>query len=268
MDLDLLPTFAAFADCLSFTETGARLGLTQPAVHGQVKRLAQATGDPLYQRRGRTLLLTPRGQALAAMARDVLLRRDAFLVGTQPLRLAAGRGAWTWLVVDRLADWLRTHGVQPLLAEGPVAEQWVRDGHAELGLSTAPPADLPSKPLWAVGTDLLVPLGHPLAERDRVRTRDLDGLTWILPSAGRPHRVVVEALFAQHSLTWQTAVTCDDWAVMARFVSLGLGIAAVNDCVDGPDVARVRWVDGPRHTYSVFWREARAPDALADLPSL
>ncbi|MCB9674303.1 MAG: LysR family transcriptional regulator [Alphaproteobacteria bacterium] len=263
IDLDLLPTFAVFAEVLSFTETGRRCALTQPAVHGQVKRLAEAAGGPLYVRDGRGLRLTPRGVELAALARRVVAERDAFLSRTpRTVRLAAGRGAWTWWLADQLRDWIRAHGVQPVTADGPTAIEGVRTGRFELGVATDPGPGFATHPLREVGTVLLVPPGDPLAGRGTVSLAEVGDRRWVLPARGRPHRTVMEALFERAGIAWAVGAEADDWLVAGRFVALGCGIAAVNDPVEVAGCARVVLVDGPRHTYRLFWRDDARPPPL------
>src|SRR3954466_4732227 len=99
LDGDLLRAFVAFADTLNFTHAARRVGLSQPALFERVKRLADDLGAPLYERAGRQLRLTERGQRVAAHARDALSRADVFMrdLRGEPAReavtLAAGEGA-------------------------------------------------------------------------------------------------------------------------------------------------------------------------------
>lgn len=261
LPLDLLPTFQVFADTLSLTETGRRCGLTQPAVHGQLKRLADAVGEPVYVRDGRGLALTRRGRELATLARDVLRRCEVFEAGEAVIRLAAGRGAWTHVVTEPLGDWIRDHGIVPLVASGDEAALAVASGRAELGITTHPdPERFGVLPIRTVGTVIVTPPDVCLPEPCRLD--DLDGHAWVLPPPGRPHRVVLETAFRKAGIRWAEAACCDDWAVAVRWVQLGLGLAAINDCIPSPGLGRVPWPGGPTQTYSLFWRRDRRPEAL------
>lgn len=264
LELALLPTFVVFAETLSLTATGKRLGLTQPAVHGQIRRLADSVGEELYVRRGRGLALTPRGEALAALGRDVLQRCEAFETGLSTVRLAAGRGAWSHVLLEPLGAWIRSHGIVPLVADGDEAERAVLEGRAELGVTTrADPERFGVLPIRTVGTVIVAPAGEVLGNPCRLET--LDGRAWVLPSRGRPHRVVLEALLGRAGVSWTVAAESDDWAVTVRWVELGLGLAAVNACIPSPGLSRADLVDGPVQTYSLFWRRDRRPDVLDGL---
>jgi DNA-binding transcriptional LysR family regulator len=259
MDLSLLPTFLVFAETRNLTETGRRCGLTQPAVHGQLQRLADSVDAPLYVRDGRRLVLTERGHALAITARRILAHRDAFLHGPGPVRLVAGRGVWT-RVLPAYGSWIRAEALQPVVADGPRAEAAVHEGRAELGVTVAPdPERFDHHPLQTVGTVVLAPPGQDPADLSRAR--------WILPAHGRPHRLAMEAWLADRDLPIRVAATCDDWDVMVEWVALGIGWAAVNSHVPSGDLPRHALVDGPSRTYALFWRAGSPPDAAARLIS-
>jgi len=79
LDLDQLQSFCAIADCGSFTEAARRVSKTQSAVSMQIKRLEERLGEELFLRDGRTVVLTPEGEALYAKARR-MLRLNAEIV--------------------------------------------------------------------------------------------------------------------------------------------------------------------------------------------
>lgn len=72
LDLDQLQSFCAIADCGSFTEAARRVHKTQSAVSMQIKRLEERLDQELFLRDGRTVVLTPEGDALYAKARRML----------------------------------------------------------------------------------------------------------------------------------------------------------------------------------------------------
>jgi DNA-binding transcriptional LysR family regulator len=68
-DPELLRTFLAVAQALSFTQAAARLGLRQPTVSQQIRKLETAVGRELFVRDTRRVALTADGDALAGFAR-------------------------------------------------------------------------------------------------------------------------------------------------------------------------------------------------------
>jgi DNA-binding transcriptional LysR family regulator len=77
LDLNLLFVLDALLRETSVTRAGQRLGLTTSAVSHALGRLRAALGDPLLVRAGRSMILTPRAEALKADTRAVLAAATA-----------------------------------------------------------------------------------------------------------------------------------------------------------------------------------------------
>lgn len=76
--LELLRSFEAAARQLSFTRAADELALTQSAVSRQIAQLEEGLGVPLFERRHRSLVLTPAGELMQRAVVDCLQRlRDA-----------------------------------------------------------------------------------------------------------------------------------------------------------------------------------------------
>src|SRR5262245_25578489 len=71
MKLEWLEAFVAFAERMSFTHAARDLHISQPALHVQIARLADALGAPLYRRQGRALILTAEGRETLRFAREM-----------------------------------------------------------------------------------------------------------------------------------------------------------------------------------------------------
>ena len=75
-DPELLRTFLAVAQSLSFTRAGAGLSLSQPTVSQHVRRLEEAVGRPLFVRDTHSVTLTADGEAMAGFARSILAAHE------------------------------------------------------------------------------------------------------------------------------------------------------------------------------------------------
>jgi DNA-binding transcriptional LysR family regulator len=73
---ELLRTFLAVAQSLSFTQAAQRLGVRQPTVSQHVRRLEDAVGRALFIRDTRTVTLTADGEAMAGFARAILAAHE------------------------------------------------------------------------------------------------------------------------------------------------------------------------------------------------
>ncbi|WP_327140467.1 LysR family transcriptional regulator [Nocardia sp. NBC_01327] len=92
MDLRQLHYFIAVVETGTFTGAAARVHVAQSGVSAQIKALEHELGQPLFERRPRTVVLTAAGDALLPHARAALAALDA------------GRGA-----IDALTGLLRGH---------------------------------------------------------------------------------------------------------------------------------------------------------------
>ncbi|MET8796116.1 LysR family transcriptional regulator [Nocardia sp. NPDC004568] len=61
--------FAAVAEQLNFTRAAESLFVSQPALSKQIRALERQLGAPLFDRDGRSVRLTPVGEALLPHAR-------------------------------------------------------------------------------------------------------------------------------------------------------------------------------------------------------
>jgi DNA-binding transcriptional LysR family regulator len=237
---DWLETFAAFATRMSFTRAAEELHISQPAVHAQIQKLTEFVGVPLYTRSGRSLALTPAGEKLWAFARESRERSGAILGelrsggSAQPVVLAAGEGAFLYLLGPAIRAFV-TRRLAPLSVLTRDRDQTlatVRTGQAHLGVTVldAAPRDLRAEPLASVGQTVIVPRGHALARKRRVRLVDLAGQALVLPPPNRPHRMAVARALSAAGVTVEVGVEANGWELMAHFVSLGLGVAVVNAC--------------------------------------
>src|ERR1700728_3082369 len=72
MELELLRSFVAVAECGGFHRAAEQLNLTQSTVSQQIKRLELETKRPLFRRTTRTVALTDDGEMLLGDARRLL----------------------------------------------------------------------------------------------------------------------------------------------------------------------------------------------------
>ena len=76
---DLLRTLVTVVDLRSFTKAAQTLGVTQPAVSAQIKRLQGMLGGELFDRGAPGIVLTRQGEAVLTHARRLLAINDEIL---------------------------------------------------------------------------------------------------------------------------------------------------------------------------------------------
>ncbi len=259
--LDWLEGFAEFAEDLNFTRAAARLHMSQPALHTQVRKLGEALEVSLYERRGRRLVLTDAGIEALRFAREMRSRTRDFIASvrgqapTSPLVFAAGEGAFLYLLGPAIRSFVRS-AVAPLRLLTRAAEpaiEAVRLGDAQLAVAVAAevPDQLEGHLLAEVPHVAVVPRSHALAGRKRIPLASLAGEALVVPPQGSRLRQTLATGFSASGHELAVAVEASGWEPMLHFASLGLGPAVVNGCCRVPramvgvpisDLPRVRYL--------------------------
>lgn len=115
LDVDVLRTFVAIAECGSFTLAARQVFRTPSALSMQIKRLEETLGHMLFVREARQVRLTPEGEVLLGYGRRLLkLNEEAvaqFLAPSVAGRLSFGTtdDVGTRILPGVLAQFARSH---------------------------------------------------------------------------------------------------------------------------------------------------------------
>ncbi|MBW1761132.1 MAG: LysR family transcriptional regulator [Deltaproteobacteria bacterium] len=97
LNLNALVALDALLSERNVTRAARRVGITQPAMSQSLARLRELFGDPLLARKGRTMILTPRAEAM------LLPLSDALLSVERALQLGMGFDAATSTRIFKIA---------------------------------------------------------------------------------------------------------------------------------------------------------------------
>jgi LysR family transcriptional regulator, carnitine catabolism transcriptional activator len=202
MDLRGLGYVVAIVDEGGFGRAADALGVTQPTLSHTVKALENELGTPLFHRLGRSVTLTPAGEALLRPARQAL--RDAEVARAavaEVIGLAAGRldlVCLPTLAVDPVAELVgrfrsQHPGVRVHIAEPEDADavaELVRTGARELGFAELPlpvhQADLETIELAPQGFVAVLPALPANATRSGTAPASRSGRGRDTPAADAP----------------------------------------------------------------------------------
>ena len=253
-DATQLTTFRVFAEQLNFTRAAKVLGLSQPAVHAQVQRLSEALEAVLYERQGRTLVLTDAGLQVLAFARESQGRAERLLqelrgdTTQRPVNLAAGQGVLLYVLGPAIAAHVAEGAPAPRLMARSAAEvrAAVQSGAADIGIlpRAALRPGIEAVRILKVHQALACAVDHSLAGRAEVSLTDLSGESLVVSPPGRPQRVALEAAFADAGARFVPGVEVTGWPLTLHAVALGLGLAIVNDYCRAPPGHVLRPVAG------------------------
>lgn len=174
----LLRYFLAVAQELNFTRAAESLGIAQPALSSQIRRLEAQLGVPLLERTTRSVQLTEAGRALqesgpaglAALADVWEAARRAGRGEAGRLRIVYSPSAG-YETAPRLVDALRARHPEVEIAAVVMSSaeivRAVQDGDADVGIARTPIAaeGVRLRTVRLEPQGLIVPADHPLATR-------------------------------------------------------------------------------------------------------
>ena len=226
---DLLRTLVAVVDLRSYTKAAGFLGVTQPAVSAQIKRLQFLLGAELFDRGIQGVSLTPRGDLVVAQARRILAINDQIIaIGTgsaKPdltIRIGTPSDFVATLLPETLARFrarwpdvrfvVRTGFYEPLLRQ-------LHNGEIDIlcAISMTPPQGArhcaEQEVVWVGGETMRLDAGRPIPLLSYG-----EGCTY--------HRAATQALRAA-GMNWDDVLTAPSMHSLRRAASVGLGVMAI-----------------------------------------
>ncbi len=223
------------------------LHLTQPAVSAQLRTLEAALGERLFERRGRSLVLTDTGRLVYRYADEI------FTLGRELQETLAGRPAGRPMrvvvgVVDAMPKLVAYRLLEPILHAKEPMQMVLREGPFERLL-----ADLAVHAVDVVLSDAPVPsslrikaFNHLLGEcsisifgtaelvtaRRRRFPQSLHDAPFLLPLEGTTLRRSLDDWFAELGIRPHCAAEIEDSALLKVFGQAGVGLFAAPTAVE------------------------------------
>ncbi len=236
-----LEIFVRVAASQHVTKASEQLLISQSAVSMAIAELERFAGAPLFERRGKRLLLNDRGRLILPDAQEALRR-----VGTieqllsesigEPvgvLSVGASTTIGNYLLPAIVGEFSRRYlRAKALLQVGnsQQVEHAVGSGELDVGLIEGPPhaASLLSSP-WK-GDELVVVVGkgHPWGTRRRASARMLEEASWIMRETGSGTREVFEAAMAARRIGFNIAMELGHTEAIKKAVEAGLGVGCLS----------------------------------------
>jgi DNA-binding transcriptional LysR family regulator len=246
IELRHLRYFLAVAETLHFSKAAKRLGMAQPPLSQQIKRLEQLLGHALFERTTRGVKLTPAGQLLAKRTRSTMEKVDEDLAQVRRL----GRGEEGSLTVGFSGSVMFTElpaaiqsyrrrypNVELRLRELVTAEQIVALLNGQIDLAFLRDGD-PTEGIRI--TTLLkekfvavLPEAHPLARRQMLSIKALAGEPFVM-FARRMGPLAYDRTIAcceRNGFRPNIVQDAPQWLTLVRLVAAGLGVSLAPACV-------------------------------------
>jgi len=236
-----LEIFEKVAVSQHVTKASEQLFLSQSAVSMAIADMERITGAPLFERRGRRLLLNDRGREILPEAQEVLRRVDMieqFLnesvgepLGT--LKVGASTTIGNYFLPKIVGEFSRQYPRAKILlyvANTQQIEEAVQSGEYDLGLIEGPShnAALEATPWRDDELVVIAGKGHPFAVEGTVNTEMLSGADWIIREKGSGTREVFESAMAARGIMYGVSMELGHTEAIKKAVEEGLGIGCLS----------------------------------------
>jgi LysR family transcriptional activator of nhaA len=280
MNLHHLRLFRAVATEGTLTGAARRLNLSQSALSTQIKTLEAALGHDLFERRGRSLVLTEAGRIALDHAEAIFRTADdltATLRETSRARRALRVGALATLSRNFQMEFLRPligrADVEVVLRSGSQGEllKGLESLALDVVLTNLAPARDAANP-WLIHHQAEQPVSL-IGTRRRVgrRAPGLKSLLarepLILPAPDTGLRASFDALTARLGVAPVIAAEADDMAMLRLLAREDVGLAVIPPIVVRDELAsgllvEAAQLDGIHETFLAITRERRFPNPL------
>jgi DNA-binding transcriptional LysR family regulator len=270
MEMQQVRYFVALAKSLNFTRAAEQCNVSQPALTRAIQQLEHELGGPLFHRERNNTHLSELGKMMlpylegveeaSRAAKDVA--RAARKLENVTLTLGAMCTIGPQLVADLLVDFTADNPevvVQVIDGEARAMIGMLEKGDLHISL-VGVPEELPEQfhmvPVFSEKFVIVLPPGHPFAEKEVIRVAELDGQPYVGRSNCEVFQFVTDD-FARRGVTTRKVFSSprDDW--VQNMIKAGLGFGFFPEyCVTDPDLV-VRPLIDPGYARTIYLATVR-----------
>ena len=242
MELRLLKTFKTIVKFGSFQRAAEVLKYSQPTVTVQMKKLEEELGVVLFER-GKTTKLTSAGHFFLEHAGSLIEEYEKLSSSLTDLvqgeagiiRIGASEPTASNRLPQLMASFsLKKPKVQYQLSIGTSDDLTKKlvDWEIDMALCNQPKAHkaLHFLPLLDESFVLLLPEGHPLADREQIRMRDLANESFLFTPEKCPFRIRIERKISEEiGILQKDTIEIASITAIKYYVQAKLGIALMPD---------------------------------------
>jgi DNA-binding transcriptional LysR family regulator len=171
-------------------EMATRLKMEQPAISKRLRAAERRAGIPLVAQDGRRLALTPPGQQVAALAKDILSKYDglgrlcaSFQTSDRPhVRILTTPAPGSYVLPEHVASYMQLHRDIKVDIDIRLLDQvWDAFVSGNYDFAILPETrftmQMVSETLYEDSFVIFAVADHPLAQREALTPEDLEGVT-------------------------------------------------------------------------------------------
>ncbi len=259
MTIVQLETFLRIAETGNFTSAANELGYAQSTVTTQIKQLEDELGTLLFERLGKTILLTPAGERLRIHAEKLLqIEREIHLeVPESPepsgiLKLGVSESLCYNRLPGILMDYKERFPKVEIRIQFIMHDTFpelLKKGELDMAYTLNPLIEDDGLTLLYKNPETLgfyVSPEHPLAKKKAVTEKDLEGADLLLTGHNCSFRQMLLKALMSCGITPRIALETSSKEILKQFAGNRLGVAfmpdvAAEDEVKRKQLVRLRW---------------------------
>ncbi|MFM9533543.1 LysR family transcriptional regulator [Lysinibacillus sp. IITD104] len=284
MDIKQLHYFIAVSEQMNFSKAAERLHISQPSLSNAIKKLEQEIGSPLLERNTRNLQLTEAGELLFERAKVIVKNMEVLKIemnevivhGTRDITIGVMESIKHWLpkvIANYKKDYpqMKFHLVDILGSKRVKKSLRSYKTHVIITNQLMDDPELEVQTLYEERLVAVLPLHHPLAQKDTITISDICEEPFIISTEGFQTRRDILTSFEQagKSINIQFEIERFETAVSLVREHLGVTILPEN-YLQGPTAKtivkkEIEGVNLNRHVYLVYLKNRHLPLAIRQL---
>ena len=281
MDLGQLRYFNKIVEHRSFTRAAKDCSVSQPALSQQIAKLEKELGQPLFERQGRTIRMTPAGQVLQNHAQKILqLVEDA----KRQITDDGQSGQICVSATPTIAPYFFPELLNSVTSQFPKANfslaetdsdsliQLCLKGDLDVGVLAISPLVKQSEnylsfeSLFEEELLLAIPAQHPLCRKTRILLKDLAQDNFLMLPANHSLTATLDHFFYRKKFHPGSITRVQQLATLQPMIAAGYGVSLVPrmaaDCNSKGIVYRSLSGDQPFRQIALCWNSKRYQSEL------
>ena len=278
MDTDQLRYFLCVAEKGNFTHAGEHLGVSQPTLSRSIQRLEEELGQPVFERKTRSVELTDAGLLLQARVQQILaiihdVKAEISDDGKSGrVRVGAIPTIAPFFLPDLLRNFSKRFPLASLIVQEDTTDNLIKrckQGEIDVAILALP---IPAKyleidTLFEEELMLVLPPDHPLLELKSIRIEDVEPYPFVLLDEAHCLSDNITSFCRQRSFHPVAVERTSQLAMVQELVSLSHGVSMIPRMAQRLDRTRrrvYRSIAGPKpqRTIAAMWNPYRFQSRL------
>ena len=238
MEIDQLRQFLVIAEHGNFTRAAEELGLSQPALSRSIQRLEESLGQPVFERKTRSVALTEAGSLLRTRAEQIL----AIIEDTKAeisddgqsgrVRVAAIPTIAPFFLPELLRGFAQAYPKANIVVQEDTTDNLLKrcsQGEVDLAILALPISTkyLEIQELFEEELLLVLPVEHSLNELEHITLKDVQPFPFVLLDEAHCLSDNITTFCSQRSFHPVSVERTNQLAMVQELVSLSHGVSMI-----------------------------------------